>query len=235
MKRRNFLTTIAAGSALLIPGTSLIASCSGSTGEFKGHVFPELPYGYDALEPIIDKRTMELHYSKHHQGYFNNFMNAVKGTDLEKTTLEEIFSGISGVPEVVRNNGGGYYNHVLFWYNMSPEKQEIPEWLKKQIEADFGTVEQFKDSFTKAALGQFGSGWAWLSVDGTGRLFVSNTPNQDNPLMDVAEQRGLPLLGIDVWEHAYYLKYQNRRAEYVEKFWDLINWNEVAKRLAATL
>lgn len=199
-----------------------------------GLVFEPLPYAYDALEPYIDAQTMEIHYSKHHQAYFNNLTKAVAGTDLEGQSLEALFSKISGLPPVVRNNGGGHWNHTFFWKNMAPNAGGAPEGdLAAAIEQEFGSFDEFKKQFEAAAVGRFGSGWAWLAVDAAGKLFVSSTPNQDNPLMDVAEKRGTPILGLDVWEHAYYLKYQNLRASYASAFWNVVNWAEVAARYAA--
>jgi superoxide dismutase, Fe-Mn family len=195
--------------------------------------FPALPYAYTALEPYIDAATMELHYSKHHQGYFNNFKAAIKGSASEQESLRVLFSKISTLSATVRNNGGGYYNHVLFWDNLSPIQQEIPETLKKAIVAKFGSIDQFKADFGKAALSVFGSGWAWLVLDANNQLAITATPNQDNPLMDVAAVKGEPLLALDVWEHAYYLKYQNKRASYIDAFWSVVNWNVVAARLSA--
>ncbi len=191
---------------------------------------PTLSYSYDALEPIIDARTMEIHHSKHHAGYTNNLNNAVQGTDLEGKTIEELLSGVSKFPVAVRNNGGGFYNHSLYWEVMTPGGASQPEGdLLKAINSSFGSYENFKDAFAKAASTRFGSGWAWLLKQGDS-LVISSTPNQDNPLMDVVDVKGSPILGIDVWEHAYYLKYQNRRPEYIDAFLNVVNWDEVAKR-----
>lgn len=197
-------------------------------------VFDPLPYAYDALEPYIDAQTMEIHYSRHHQAYFNNLVKAVAGTDLESQPLEAYFGRMSQLPAAVRNNGGGHWNHTLFWKVMSPNGGGIPEGdLLAAIEKAFGSFDEFKTQFVAAATGRFGSGWAWLAVDESGELFISSTPNQDNPLMDVAEKHGAPILGLDIWEHAYYLKYQNKRADYVAAFWNIVNWPEVAARYAA--
>ncbi len=195
----------------------------------QNYIFPELPYAYDALEPYIDARTMEIHYTKHHRAYYDNFVKAAGEAKIDHLPLEDIFSGVSAYSPAVRNNGGGYYNHMLFWNVMGPNAGGQPEGklLKAIIEA-FGSFDKFKADFENAAKTQFGSGWAWLAVDAGGKLFVSQTLNQDNPLMDVASKRGVPILGLDVWEHAYYLKYQNRRAEYVGIFWNVVNWNKVA-------
>lgn len=192
--------------------------------------FPKLPYAYDALEPHIDKMTMEVHYSKHHNAYFNNFVAAIKGTEMEKMTMEEIFANISKLPVAVRNNGGGFYNHVIFWENMKLDGGKPSEKLAKAIDATFGSLDELKKQFSDAGKTRFGSGWAWLSVDSNGKLFISSTPNQDNPLMDVTEKRGTPILTMDVWEHAYYLKYQNKRPDYIEAFWNVINWDVVSER-----
>ncbi len=190
----------------------------------------KLGYDFTALEPHIDARTMELHHDKHHAGYTNNLNSAIAGTDLEGKSIEEILSGVSGSSAAVRNNGGGFYNHNLYWDVIAPGGSPNPEGeLLDAINDSFGSKDNFKDAFVKAALTRFGSGWAWLVLQDK-KLAVSSTPNQDNPLMDVAEVQGTPILGIDVWEHAYYLNYQNRRPDYVDAFWNLINWDEVARR-----
>jgi Fe-Mn family superoxide dismutase len=193
--------------------------------------FPPLPYAFNALEPNIDQMTMEIHYERHHRAYYNNFVNGVKGTEMEKMTLKEIFANMSKYPVAIRNNGGGHYNHVLFWAVMSPYGGGKPEGeLAEAIEKHFGSFDKFKEEFETAARTRFGSGWAWLSVDGEGKLFVSSTANQDNPLMDVVDKQGTPVLGLDVWEHAYYLKYQNLRGDYISNFWNVVNWEEVYRR-----
>ncbi|MEE4284676.1 MAG: superoxide dismutase [Mariniphaga sp.] len=191
---------------------------------------PKLSYDYSALEPHIDARTMEIHHTKHHAGYTNNLNNAVAGSALEGKSIEEILKGISGHSTAVRNNGGGYYNHNLYWEVMAPGGSANPEGeLLNALNESFGSIENFREAFVQAALTRFGSGWAWLVLQNN-KLVVSSTPNQDNPLMDVAEIQGTPVLGVDVWEHAYYLNYQNRRPDYVNAFWNLINWDEVARR-----
>lgn len=192
---------------------------------------PQLGYDYNALEPHIDARTMEIHHSKHHAAYTNNLNGLVAGTDLEGLSIEQILAKAGSVPAGVRNNGGGFYNHNLFWKFLSPNGGGAPSGeLADAINSKFGSFEAFKDEFSKAAATRFGSGWAWLVKTANG-LAVTSTPNQDNPLMDVAEVKGDILLGIDVWEHAYYLNYQNRRPDYVAAFWNVVNWDEVASRL----
>ena len=195
---------------------------------------PALPYAFNALEPHIDARTMEIHHGKHHNAYVTNLNNAIAGTDAEKLSIEEICKNISKYPVAVRNNGGGHYNHSLFWTIMAPNAGGQPTGeLADAINQAFGSFEEFKKKFSEAGATRFGSGWAWLSVAADGKLQVSSTPNQDNPLMDVAEVKGTPILGMDVWEHAYYLHYQNRRPDYIAAFFNVIDWNAVAKRYAA--
>lgn len=232
MKRRDFIATVGTIAAAA-PMLGVISSCASESNVFKGHVFPELGYSYDALEPYIDALTMEIHYSRHHKAYFDNFMKAAEGTEMLNTRLPDIFAKMSTYPVVVRNNGGGFYNHNLFWEIMAPGDREISTELKSAIDSDFGSFDEFKKQFGAAARGQFGSGWAWLSVDSNGKLFVSASPNQDNPLMDVADKQGKPILGIDVWEHAYYLKYQNLRGDYIDNFWNIINWKVVEEKYKA--
>jgi superoxide dismutase, Fe-Mn family len=190
---------------------------------------PKLPYEHDALEPYIDKTTMEIHHTKHHNAYVTNLNNAVKGTELEGKDLEELMKNISQYPAAVRNNGGGHYNHSLFWPLMKKNGGGLPSGkLIDAINSAFGSFEEFKKQFNTAASTRFGSGWAWLVVSND-KLVITSTPNQDNPLMDVAETKGTPVLGLDVWEHAYYLKYQNRRPEYIENWWNVVNWDEAAR------
>jgi Fe-Mn family superoxide dismutase len=192
---------------------------------------PKLDYAYEALEPHIDARTMEIHHTKHHQGYINNLNNAIQGTDLENQSLKEILANISKASTAVRNNGGGHYNHSLFWKMLSPSGGGQPTGkLLEAIQKAFGSFDNFKDEFSKAAATRFGSGWAWLVKTNNG-LVITSTPNQDNPLMDIADVKGTPILGLDVWEHAYYLHYQNRRPDYITAFFNVINWEEVASRL----
>jgi Fe-Mn family superoxide dismutase len=191
---------------------------------------PKLGYDYAALEPHIDARTMEIHHSKHHAGYTNNLNAAIEGTDMEGKSIEELMATVSGLPLAVRNNGGGFYNHRLFWEVIGPNGGGEPSGqLLDAINRDFGSFSALKELFNKAAATRFGSGWAWL-IEQDGKLLVASTPNQDNPLMDLAEVKGNPILGIDVWEHAYYLKYQNRRPEYIDAFWNVVNWDAVAAR-----
>lgn len=189
----------------------------------------QLPYAYNALEPFIDAQTMEIHYSKHHAAYVKNLNAAIAGTEAEKMSLKDIFASVSKQTPAVRNNAGGHYNHELFWSILTPEKNTKPSpELEKAINESFGSFDALKEKLNAAAATRFGSGWAWLSVDKDKKLVVSSTPNQDNPLMDVVESKGTPILGIDVWEHAYYLKYQNKRADYLTAIWNVINWNEVS-------
>lgn len=195
---------------------------------------PDLPYAKDALEPHIDAQTMEVHHDKHHAGYTKKLNAALEGSGHENKSIEDILGNISQMSTAVRNNGGGYYNHDLFWQVMSPNGGGQPSGaVAEAINRHFGSFDKFAEEFKSAATGQFGSGWAWLIVDGSGNLKVTSTPNQDNPLMDIAEVKGTPILGIDVWEHAYYLKYQNKRPEYVNAFFNVINWDEVNKRYEA--
>ena len=194
---------------------------------------PALPYAKDALEPHVDARTMEIHHGKHHNGYTNKLNAAIAGTDLEGKSIEDILANVSKHSSGVRNNGGGFYNHGLFWTSMSPTGGGEPTDrmnIKKAIDRDFGSFEGFKKEFAAAAGTRFGSGWAWLCVDSNDKLFVCSTPNQDNPLMDVVPEDGKPVLGLDVWEHAYYLNYQNRRPDYVQAFFNVIDWAVVSKR-----
>ncbi|WP_395627690.1 superoxide dismutase [Daejeonella sp.] len=194
---------------------------------------PALAYATDALEPHIDKMTMEIHHGKHHQAYVDNLNKALAGTDGENKSIEDIIKNISKYPMAVRNNGGGHFNHTLYWSVMSPNGGGTPSGeLAKAIDAAFGSFDEFKKKFAEAGMTRFGSGWSWLSVAADGKLQVSSTPNQDNPMMDIAEVKGTPILGMDVWEHAYYLKYQNRRAEYVGAFMNVVNWGAVSERFA---
>lgn len=195
---------------------------------------PNLPYAFNALEPHIDARTMEIHHGKHHQAYITNLNAAIAGTDAEKLSIEEICKNISKYPMPVRNNGGGHYNHSLFWTVMKQNGGGNPTGeVATAINAAFGSFDDFKTKFNTAGATRFGSGWAWLIVGADKKLAITSTPNQDNPLMDIAEVKGTPILGCDVWEHAYYLNYQNRRPDYMSAWWNVINWDEVNRRLAA--
>ncbi len=204
------------------------------------YTLPKLAYAYDALEPNIDAQTMEIHYSKHHQTYVNNLNAAVEGTEFANLSIEALVAQVESLPEKlrlpVRNNGGGHANHSLFWEVMSPSGGGLPQGdVAKAIDADLGGFEAFKDAFTKAALSRFGSGWAWLTVTPEGKLAVESSANQDSPLMKGIGSGNTPILGLDVWEHAYYLKYQNRRPEYIAAFYNVVDWGVVARKYAAAL
>ncbi|MBE0674426.1 MAG: superoxide dismutase [Bacteroidales bacterium] len=240
MKRNRLLTQMSllfAASAVLIAVFSFKSiketDIMTHTENFAGFEFPALPYAYNALEPYIDAQTMEIHYDRHHRAYFNNFLAAIKGTPAEGLTLEQIFAKMSTYSDAVRNNGGGYFNHMLFWNNLSPDGGQPSAALAKAIEETFGSFDKFKELFGNAGKTRFGSGWAWLVVTPEGKLAVGSTPNQDNPLMDISPIKGTPILALDVWEHAYYLKYQNKRPDYVEAFWKVVNWKDVSARFEA--
>ncbi|MFN8431193.1 MAG: superoxide dismutase [Spirosomataceae bacterium] len=224
MNRKSFLGTIFSG--VLFSKIGFAKNAPGVSAE--PFSLPPLPYAYNALEPHFDALTMEIHHSRHHQAYVTNLNKAVVGTPSETVSLDEIIKNISKYPVAVRNNGGGHWNHSFFWKILSPQKQQPSEKLLAVINKDFGGLEKLQAEFNTAATSRFGSGWAWLIVQ-DGKLRVCSTPNQDNPLMDIAEIKGKPILGIDVWEHAYYLKYQNKRADYVKAFWNLVNWQEVER------
>ena len=244
MKKREFLKT---GTVLTI-GTMLapLHSCTNSntskptetpeatTAATSNFTLPDLPYAQDALEPYIDARTMGIHHGKHHAGYVRKLNAALEGNAMAGKDLATIVQSVTDADTAIRNNGGGHFNHSLFWKVMKPGGGSAPSGqLAEAINSAFGSYDAFKEAFAKAAATRFGSGWAWLSVDGTGKLFVSSTPNQDNPMMkNLVEQAGIPLLGIDVWEHAYYLKYQNKRKEYISNFMEIINWEAVAANMA---
>jgi superoxide dismutase, Fe-Mn family len=194
---------------------------------------PQLPYAFNALEPHIDAKTMEIHHGKHHQAYVTNLNNAIAGTDAEQMSIEDICKNISKYPTPVRNNGGGHYNHSLFWTIMTPGGGGNPSGeLADAINAAFGSFDELKTKFNAAGTGRFGSGWAWIIKNNSGKLEICSTPNQDNPLMDIAEVKGTPVIGLDVWEHAYYLNYQNRRPDYCTAWWNIINWQQAAKNFA---
>lgn len=196
---------------------------------------PALPYAFDALEPHIDAKTMEIHHGKHHNAYVTNLNNAIAGTDTESMSIEDICKNISKYPMAVRNNGGGHYNHSLFWSILSANGGGPSGKLAEAIATELGGLDTLKEKMNAAGATRFGSGWAWLCVDANKKLCVCSTPNQDNPLMDIADCKGTPVLGIDVWEHAYYLNYQNRRPDYLTAIWNVINWAEVGKRYEAAL
>ncbi len=193
---------------------------------------PALPYATNALEPHIDTRTMEIHHGKHHQAYVTNLNAAIENTEWADKSIVDLLVNVSKLSPAIRNNGGGHYNHTMFWQIMGPGKGGVPTGIiGEAINGTFGSFESFKEALSKAAMTRFGSGWAWLSKSSDGKLFISSTPNQDNPLMDVAEAKGTPILGVDVWEHAYYLHYQNRRADYLAAFFNVVDWDAVAARL----
>lgn len=195
---------------------------------------PALPYAYDALEPHFDAATMQIHHSKHHQAYVDNLNKAIADTEHADKSLEDLMANISSLPMAVRNNGGGHYNHSLFWQILLPSGESAPTGsLAEAIDRELGGMEKFKADFANAGMTRFGSGWAWLCVKADKTLCVCSTPNQDNPLMDTAECKGTPILGMDVWEHAYYLHYQNKRADYIAAFWNVVNWAEVQRRYEA--
>jgi superoxide dismutase, Fe-Mn family len=240
MERRKFVKSVGLAAAVAYVSPKVLGnknSNQNTVGIESAPVleFPALPYAYDALEPYIDARTMEIHYDRHHRAYFNNLVNALKGTPIENTPVAEIFATISKQSDAIRNNGGGYYNHNFFWNSLAPKSAGPSAGLTEALTKSFGSVDKFKEAFTNAAKTRFGSGWAWLYVNSDKALAVGSTPNQDNPLMDLSPVKGTPLLTLDVWEHAYYLKYQNKRADYIEAFWNIVNWDEVNKRFAAAL
>jgi superoxide dismutase, Fe-Mn family len=191
---------------------------------------PALPYTYEALEPHIDKETMHFHHDKHHQAYVDNLNKAIAGTEHENKTIEELVKHAGSISPAVRNNGGGHWNHSFFWESLGTASGSPEGKLADAIKETFGSLDEFKEKFNTAGTTRFGSGWAWLIVQ-DGKLIISSTPNQDNPLMDIAEVKGIPILGCDVWEHAYYLKYQNKRPDYLKAFWNVVNWKKVAERL----
>jgi Fe-Mn family superoxide dismutase len=240
MERRKFvkaagLLTAAAYISPKVLGNDQVAV---KTTEIEGapaSEFPPLPFAYNALEPYIDARTMEIHYDKHHRAYYTNFLNAIKGTPLEGMALTDIFASMSKQPDAVRNNGGGYYNHLFFWNNLRTGSAGPSAELSAAITKTFSSFDKFKEVFSTAAKTRFGSGWAWLYLNSDKSLAIGSSPNQDNPLMDISTIKGTPLLTLDVWEHAYYLKYQNKRADYVDAFWNVVNWEEVNRRYQQAL
>ena len=240
MERRKFVKSVGLVTAAayispkVIGNNQVTVSASGNTGA-PAPEFPPLPYAYDALEPYIDARTMEIHYDKHHRAYFTNYVNAIKGTPLEGMSVTDVFASISKQSDAVRNNGGGYYNHIFFWNNLAAKSAGPSSELSAAITKVFGSFDKFKETFSTAGKTRFGSGWAWLYLNSDKNLAIGSTPNQDNTLMDISPVKGTPLLTLDVWEHAYYLKYQNKRADYIDAFWNVVNWEEVSKRYAAAL
>jgi len=240
MERRNFIKNLGLGvAATYVTGKSLGQNVTNLNNinmeNFQTLEFPALPYAYDALEPYIDARTMEIHYDRHHRTYFNNYVNAVKGTPLENLPLEKVFVSVSTAGDAVRNNGGGFYNHILFWNNLGKGSSGPSAELSSVINQAFGSFDKFRETFNNAGKTRFGSGWAWLYLTADKKLAVASTPNQDNPLMDLSPVKGTPLLTLDVWEHAYYLKYQNKRADYIDAFWNVVNWDEVTRRYKAAV
>lgn len=224
MEKREFLKSL----TLAVAGLSLFPAGGLEAGSL-GFTLPALPYDFGALEPWIDQRTMEIHHGKHHKAYVDKLNDAIANAKLANLTLEQLMKQYAVTDLAIRNHGGGHYNHSLFWQWLSPKTGQQPgEATHSKLNASFGSLEVFKEKFSSEALGRFGSGWAWLSLDKAGKLFVSNTANQDNPLMEIdGILKGKPVLGLDVWEHAYYLKYQNKRKDYVEAFWNVVNWEKV--------
>lgn len=233
MNRTDFLRTLAGGSLAVGAFAAKASAETGTNFLFENAPFKQapLPYDFGALEPSIDKLTMEIHYGKHHAAYVKNLNDAVKGTAFESKSLEEIIKMAGKAPAAIRNNGGGHWNHTFFWSVMGAGKGGVPTGaVADAINAQFGSFDKFKEEFGKAATTRFGSGWAWLFAN-KGKLSIGSTPNQDNPLMDISEIKGTPILGLDVWEHAYYLHYQNKRPDYVKAFWQVVNWDQVAANL----
>ncbi len=214
-----FKSFVIAGALLLMLAPSVKAQFT----------LPDLPYAFDALEPAIDRETMQIHHDKHHAGYVTKLNDAVKGTALANQSIEKILGSISKYSSAIRNNGGGHYNHSLFWQVMAPNAQAPSADFSKVIDQTFGSMDKFKKAFADSAATRFGSGWAWLIVQ-KGKLKITTTPNQDNPLMDIVKEKGTPILALDVWEHAYYLKYQNKRPDYISNWWTIVNWPEVERR-----
>lgn len=228
--RREFLrkSALVAVSGALLSNTMDVFAEETTVSE-NSFTLPPLPYAYDALEPYIDKQTMEIHHTKHHQAYVTNLNKALTDNQLKVNSLEELMGTVSKHPAAVRNNGGGHWNHTFFWESMKPGGGGTPEGrVAEAINQSFGSFEELKKQLNEAGLKRFGSGWAWLVKSKEGKLIIGSTPNQDNPLMDVSDLKGQPVLGIDVWEHAYYLKYQNKRGEYLSAWWNLVNWDKVA-------
>ncbi|NPA35553.1 MAG: superoxide dismutase [Chlorobi bacterium] len=240
MQRRDFIGITALGVlAACIPGGKKSTSATKKTQDLSNvkiiHEFPELPFAYNALEPYIDAKTVELHYDKHHRGYFKKFTSAIEGTELEQIPMSEIFAKISSYSDPIRNYGGGYYNHILYWENLNPDGGKPSGRLLTKIIRHFDSFDNFKKTFSDEAKTLFGSGWVWLIITPDNKLKIVSTPNQDNPLMNIAEYRGIPLLTIDIWEHSYYLKYKNKRSGYIDNFWNIVNWKKVNERLLNAL
>ncbi len=240
MERRKFVKSVGLATAASYVGPKVFGNdqITVKSSKIEGTPapeFPALPYAYNALEPYIDARTMEIHYDKHHRAYYTNFINAIKGTTLEGMSLTDIFASVSKQSDAVRNNGGGYYNHLFFWNNLSAGSAGPSSELSAALTKTFGSFDKFREAFNTVAKTRFGSGWAWLYLNADKNLAVGSTPNQDNPLMDLSPVKGTPLLTLDVWEHAYYLKYQNKRADYVDAFWNVVNWEEVSGRFQQAL
>jgi Fe-Mn family superoxide dismutase len=234
MNRKEFLKTVTGGAvALGFVGTAVRCTPGAAAREVAPFKQKELPYDFGALEPHFDRETMEIHYTRHHAAYISNLNKALEGTELATKTLEELLASAGAGPVGVRNNAGGHWNHTFFWDILAPGKGGEPTGkVADAINAQFQSFGAFKEAFAKAGTGRFGSGWAWLVANG-GKLEIGSTPNQDNPLMDISEIKGTPILGLDVWEHAYYLKYQNKRADFIEAFWNVVNWDKVAELLPA--
>lgn len=233
MNRKDFIKTFI-GSAFAFKLSDIYAS---KPLFFEGmHTLAPLPYANDALEPHIDKMTMEIHHDRHHKAYVDNLNKAIAGTDMEKLSIDQLLSNISKYPTAVRNNGGGHWNHTFFWQIMAPNSGGSPSGkLSDAITATFGGFDKMKEEFGKAATTRFGSGWAWLIVTSDKKLKIVSTANQDNPLMDIATDKGTPIVALDVWEHAYYLKYQNKRADYVTAFWNVVNWKKASENFEAAM
>ncbi len=235
--RRNFLQNAAKATlGIAVSGSILQDIASAKATELNAAPLKfsqvKLPFSYAALEPNIDPLTMEIHYTKHHMAYINAINEAIIAENIKETSEEQLLANISKYSAKARNNAGGAWNHNFFWESLSDKSSQPSEKLLKMINKTFGSLDKFKEQFGTAATSRFGSGWAWLILDDSGNLKITSTPNQDNPLMDVAEVKGIPILGLDVWEHAYYLKYQNKRADYIKNWWNVVNWKKVNERLA---
>jgi Fe-Mn family superoxide dismutase len=240
MERRKFIRNIGLGAAATLISKKAVSNELNNLKRIKMEnlqkpEFPSLPYAYDGLEPYMDAQTVEIHYDRHHRGYYNNFMKAVEGTLYENMPIEKIFAEVSKAGNAIRNNGGGFYNHVLWWYSLGKGSSKPSAGLSEAINKAFGSFDKFREDLGTAAKTQFGSGWGWLYMTPDKNLAVGSTSNQDNPLMDISPIKGIPLLTFDVWEHAYYLKYQNKRADFIDNLWNIINWDEINKRYQQAL